>query len=92
MGKIKIIFAIVVIYFIYKGSFDQPWYIVPLILGAIFLWTFIEYTGHRFVFHSKPKSAFGKKMLYVIHGAHHDYNASRNCQTVNSRTRYFVVG
>ena len=61
------------IYFIYKGSFDQPWYIVPLILGAIFLWTFIEYTGHRFVFHSKPKSALGKKMLYVIHGAHHDY-------------------
>ncbi len=61
------------IFFIYKGSLDQPWYIVPLILGAIFLWTFIEYTGHRFVFHSKPKSALGKKMLYVIHGAHHDY-------------------
>ena len=61
------------IYFSQNGNIEQPVYILPLIVGAIFLWTFIEYTGHRFVFHSTPKSALGKKLLYVIHGAHHDY-------------------
>ena len=49
------------------------WYNLPLILGGIVFWTFIEYTGHRYVFHSHPKTAFGKKLLYLIHGAHHDY-------------------
>jgi len=61
------------VYFIYTGVLDKPLYIIPLVAGAVLLWTFIEYTGHRFVFHSQPKSDLGKKMLYVIHGAHHDY-------------------
>ena len=75
-----IIFIPVVIYFIgetiyfsYNGQLDQPMYIIPLLFGAFILWTLMEYTIHRFFFHSNPKSDFGKKMLYVIHGAHHDY-------------------
>ncbi len=66
-------FAWETIFFLINGYYDQPWYIIPLFVGAVFLWTFIEYAGHRFVFHSKPKSNLGKKLLYVIHGAHHDY-------------------
>jgi len=75
-----VIFVPVIIFAIYQtitftmeGSISNPWYIVPLVIGGILLWTVIEYSGHRFVFHSQPNSAIGKKLLYLIHGAHHDY-------------------
>lgn len=44
-----------------------------LILTGIFVWTFTEYFLHRFVFHYMPKSTFGKKIHFLIHGIHHDY-------------------
>ncbi len=44
-----------------------------LILAGIFVWTFTEYFLHRFVFHYMPKSAFGKRIHFLIHGIHHDY-------------------
>ncbi len=59
--------------FIYSGSIQQPLFIIPLIISAILLWTFTEYIIHRFVFHAQLKSKFGKKFLYLMHGAHHDY-------------------
>ena len=75
-----LIFIPVVLYFIYEtvvcclnGQIDNYWFLTFLIIGGVLFWTIIEYTGHRYVFHSKPKSDFGKKMLYLIHGAHHDY-------------------
>lgn len=39
---------------------------------GIFVWTFIEYTLHRFVFHYPAKSAFGNRMVYLMHGLHHE--------------------
>ncbi len=75
-----LIFIPVVLYFIYQtvvccinGQIDNYWYLTILIIGGVLFWTIIEYTGHRYFFHSNPKSDFGKKMLYLIHGAHHDY-------------------
>ena len=75
-----LIFIPVVLFFIYEkvvfcinDQIDNYWYLIIVIISGILFWTFIEYTGHRFVFHSHPKSDFGKKMLYLIHGAHHDY-------------------
>jgi sterol desaturase/sphingolipid hydroxylase (fatty acid hydroxylase superfamily) len=40
-------------------------------LGLIF-WTFIEYTLHRFVFHYPAKSALGNRLVYLMHGLHHE--------------------
>ena len=75
-----LIFIPVVVYFIYEtilfylqGKIESLWLLIPLVISSLLLWTFIEYTGHRFVFHSNPKSQIGKKLLYLIHGAHHDY-------------------
>ena len=74
-----VIFIPVILYFLYETIFFsytgqyQLWYNLPLIFGGFILWTFIEYTGHRYVFHSNPKSELGKRLLYLIHGAHHDY-------------------
>lgn len=39
---------------------------------GLFVWTFIEYTLHRFVFHFPAKSAFGNRVIYLMHGLHHE--------------------
>ncbi len=38
---------------------------------GLLLWTLTEYVLHRFVFHYKPRSAFGRKFHFLVHGIHH---------------------
>jgi sterol desaturase/sphingolipid hydroxylase (fatty acid hydroxylase superfamily) len=40
-------------------------------LIGLFLWTFTEYTLHRFVFHFRPRTARQAKVIYLFHGIHH---------------------
>ncbi len=45
---------------------------VPLgILIGLFLWTFAEYTLHRFLFHHKPTSPRQERIFFLFHGIHH---------------------
>lgn len=44
-----------------------------LFIGGILAWTLAEYLLHRFVFHHKAKSEFGKRIHFIFHGVHHDY-------------------
>lgn len=44
-----------------------------LFLLGVLLWTLIEYLIHRYVFHYQPKTRWGKRLHYVVHGVHHDY-------------------
>jgi sterol desaturase/sphingolipid hydroxylase (fatty acid hydroxylase superfamily) len=37
------------------------------------LWTLLEYFGHRFIFHIHPKSRFGARIQFLIHGVHHEH-------------------
>src|SRR2546423_15692084 len=48
------------------------------VLGII-IWTLVEYTMHRWVFHYQPKSRWGKQLHFLLHGVRHDYpkDASR---------------
>jgi len=39
---------------------------------GILVWTFTEYTLHRFVFHYEARSQVGKRIVYLMHGLHHD--------------------
>ena len=55
---------------IYTFSFIT---ILSLIILGIFVWTFTEYTLHRFVFHFVPDSNWGRRMHFIFHGVHHDY-------------------
>ena len=41
-------------------------------LGLVF-WTLTEYILHRFVFHLRPDTTWGRRIHFVIHGVHHDY-------------------
>ncbi|GAB2214001.1 hypothetical protein Droror1_Dr00018331 [Drosera rotundifolia] len=47
---------------------------ILLMLGlGIFVWTLMEYTLHRFVFHIKTKSYWANTAHYLIHGCHHKH-------------------
>ncbi|KAG5255426.1 fatty acid hydroxylase [Salix suchowensis] len=42
-------------------------------MGGIFIWTLLEYTLHRFLFHIKTKSYWGNTLHYLLHGCHHKH-------------------
>src|ERR1700745_3190846 len=47
--------------------------VAEFFLLGVLLWTLLEYTIHRYVFHYEPKTRVGKRLHYIIHGVHHDY-------------------
>ncbi|XP_042512515.1 dihydroceramide fatty acyl 2-hydroxylase FAH1 [Macadamia integrifolia] len=44
-----------------------------LIAVGILVWTLLEYTLHRFLFHIETKSYWGNTMHYLLHGCHHKH-------------------
>ena len=42
-------------------------------LGGVFFWSFFEYLIHRFAFHFAAESERATKIVYLIHGNHHEY-------------------
>jgi sterol desaturase/sphingolipid hydroxylase (fatty acid hydroxylase superfamily) len=40
------------------------------VLGLL-LWTFAEYTLHRFLFHYKPRTPLQERIFFLFHGIHH---------------------
>ncbi|HVW96287.1 MAG TPA: sterol desaturase family protein [Mucilaginibacter sp.] len=49
-----------------------------LFAGGLFVWTFIEYVMHRFVFHYVPEGkAWAMRLHFIFHGVHHDYPSDR---------------
>ncbi len=53
-------------------------YISVCFVSGVFLWTFAEYTLHRFVFHLHPRSIGMKRLVFMFHGIHH---AQPQCKT-----------
>ncbi|XP_047308489.1 dihydroceramide fatty acyl 2-hydroxylase FAH1-like [Impatiens glandulifera] len=50
-----------------------PPQIAILLVSGIFLWTLMEYSLHRFLFHIKTKSYWGNTAHYLLHGCHHKH-------------------
>jgi len=49
-----------------------------LVVGLLFVvgvlaWTLLEYVIHRWIFHYEPKTGWGRKLHFIVHGVHHDY-------------------
>ncbi|MDB5136498.1 MAG: fatty acid hydroxylase [Mucilaginibacter sp.] len=45
-----------------------------LFILGVFIWTFVEYIMHRFVFHyAPPNKPWAQRMHFIFHGVHHDY-------------------
>jgi len=71
-----IVWLPVVVYFVYRavtGGLLPTSSIVYNFIGGVFIWTLAEYLLHRFVFHYPPKSSWGKRLHFLMHGIHHDY-------------------
>ncbi|HET6846303.1 MAG TPA: sterol desaturase family protein [Anaerolineales bacterium] len=46
--------------------------IIPLgFVSGLFLWTFAEYTLHRFLFHHAPATPAQERIFFLFHGVHH---------------------
>jgi len=47
---------------------------IELFFSGLFVWTFVEYILHRFVFHYIPSDKpWAMRLHFVCHGVHHDY-------------------
>jgi len=53
--------------------------VAGLVVAGILIWSLVEYTMHRWIFHYEPRSKWGKHLHFMLHGVHHDYpnDASR---------------
>jgi sterol desaturase/sphingolipid hydroxylase (fatty acid hydroxylase superfamily) len=60
------------------GQTGFPAYIPLGFLVGVFLWTFAEYTLHRYVFHFHARSDRMKRLVFLFHGIHH---AQPQCKT-----------
>lgn len=45
---------------------------------GLFVWTFLEYIVHRFVFHFRPRTPWQERVSFMFHGVHH---AQPMCKT-----------
>ena len=48
-----------------------PWFIPAAFIIGLFLWTFGEYTLHRFLFHHQATSPVAERIFFLFHGVHH---------------------
>lgn len=71
-----VIYIPVIVYLVYKALFVANLSIGTfawLVAAGLFVWTFVEYVLHRFVFHFVPKQKWALRLHFIFHGVHHDY-------------------
>jgi sterol desaturase/sphingolipid hydroxylase (fatty acid hydroxylase superfamily) len=66
----------VILFFLGRGvvlwQTPSVYWVVPLAyLLGIFIWTPTEYLMHRFVFHYRPHTPTGERIVFLFHGIHH---------------------
>jgi sterol desaturase/sphingolipid hydroxylase (fatty acid hydroxylase superfamily) len=70
------IFIPIISYFFYRSIFIFNLSLESILLYffiGIIVWTFTEYFLHRFIFHYQPKSEWGNRLHFLMHGVHHAY-------------------
>jgi dihydroceramide fatty acyl 2-hydroxylase len=61
----------------YHPTFFPAYIPVGILLGVL-LWTFTEYSMHRYMFHYHPEAIGLKRLVFLFHGIHH---AQPQCKT-----------
>lgn len=70
------IYTPIIIYFLYYSNAKlgySTWMVALIFFFGIFFWTFFEYIMHRYIFHLVADSERARKVIYVMHGNHHEY-------------------
>ncbi len=52
-------------------------HVLFIFFSGMFFWTFSEYMLHRFAFHFIAENERAMKIVYIIHGNHHEYPRDR---------------
>ncbi len=62
-------------------TFEKFYYngiqILLLFVAGMVTWTFFEYVLHRFIFHFVAESERSKRIIYILHGNHHEFPRDR---------------
>jgi sterol desaturase/sphingolipid hydroxylase (fatty acid hydroxylase superfamily) len=59
---------------LWRAQLAFPVHLVMLAFASGYLlWTLVEYFGHRFLFHIRPKSTLGSRIQFLVHGVHHTH-------------------
>lgn len=70
------IYVPIIAFMLYYSNTIKNVAVVDILLSffsGMFFWTLFEYTMHRFVFHFVSENERAKKIVYVMHGNHHEY-------------------
>jgi len=60
-------------YYGYRSFATAPLQMAIAAFAGMFFWTFFEYVMHRFIFHYMAENETAVKIVYIIHGNHHEY-------------------
>lgn len=66
----------IISYMLYYGSAHLEFSLGRIALtffGGMIFWSFFEYVAHRFIFHLIPETETTRKIVYIMHGNHHEY-------------------
>ena len=74
------IFGPVILYGVYRAltGMASIWWILPEMAAGLFVWTFVEYIMHCYVFHFAPRGTIGERLHFIFHGVHHDYPSDKH--------------
>jgi sterol desaturase/sphingolipid hydroxylase (fatty acid hydroxylase superfamily) len=68
---VPVVIALLVLSVLTSPAGHLPWSIPVAFVIGLFLWTFSEYTLHRFLFHYPARSEKTKRIFFLFHGIHH---------------------
>ncbi len=74
------IYTPIIIFMLYYSLVVLAIPLIPIAIvffSGMFFWTFFEYIMHRFAFHFIAESERAMKIVYIIHGNHHEYPRDR---------------
>lgn len=61
------------LYYSYSVLSVGLWKTAGVFLAGMFTWSLFEYVIHRYVFHFMAESERAVRIVYVLHGNHHEY-------------------
>ena len=74
------IYLPVILYMLYlsvtKFTYNTGYSLLIFLVG-IFFWSFFEYIMHRFIFHFMGERNWIQRIIYIIHGNHHEYSRDK---------------
>jgi len=67
------IYATALLWWSITHTMIAGWQTTVLFFLGLFVFTWVEYNVHRYLFHMPTRTAFQKRFQYIVHGVHHEY-------------------